>query len=199
LDKGTDKTGDDHDLGNQAEKLAKHSKTAVFVFRSTYNVEEDEDEDLRKGETGSESEFEEEERSGDSPIDVSSVPDGSSRVLNTDINPVLSESTSTDILDGDRRCSKVGSHGEVCKRAQKSSQFRNSPKVERSLKSDANSQAMEAVKQIAAASSWKARSPMGRVNESPKRPMAETSMTAKTAHNQSDAAVVMSMLATSCA
>lgn len=90
FNEGTDETGDDHN-----------------------NVEEDEDEDLRKGETGSESEFEEEKRSGDGPVDVSSVPDGSSRVLNTDINPILSESSSAYVFYDHRCRSKVGSHSEV--------------------------------------------------------------------------------------
>jgi len=94
LNKGTDKAGDDHD-----------------------NIKEDKDEDLREGKTGSESEFEEEEGSSDGPVDVSSVPDGSSRVLNTNVDPVLSESSSTNVFDLDSGSSEVGSHSEVGNRS----------------------------------------------------------------------------------
>lgn len=85
---------------------------------------------MGKGKTGSESEFEEEKRSGDGPVDVSSVPDRTSRVLNSDVDPVLTESSSANVLDLYGRGAEVGSHSEVWSKRNETKvelMFENSP------------------------------------------------------------------------
>lgn len=75
--KRTDETGDDHDL-----------------------VKEDQGDDVRKRETGSHDELKQQGRGGDDPVDVTSVPDGTSAAGVTEFN-----------VDGG--ATEVGSHGEV--------------------------------------------------------------------------------------
>jgi len=88
--KGTDESSDDHD-----------------------DVEEEEVEGLGERETGSEGKFEEKERSGESPVDVSCVPNGTSRVKDTSFDPLLSEDTAANVLNWHSGRSVIGSHGIV--------------------------------------------------------------------------------------
>jgi len=77
------------------------------------DVEEEEVEGLGEGKASREGKFEEKERSGESPVDVSCVPDGASRVEDTSFDPLLSEDTASDVLNGNRSTSVVGGHGIV--------------------------------------------------------------------------------------
>ncbi|KAI3487065.1 hypothetical protein L1887_49101 [Cichorium endivia] len=85
LDEGADQTGDDHD-----------------------QVEEDGDEDGGEGEAGDEEDLEEEERGGDGPVDVASVPDGAGRAGAVNLSGAI-----VGKLNGNGGSAEVGGHGKV--------------------------------------------------------------------------------------
>lgn len=138
------------------------------------------DEELRERETGGEEQLEEQHRGRDCPVDVARVPNLTVR------NGVTAVRRASNPLDLDRSGTEVGRHGEA-DRAHVSK-----PGLEYLRRKKRRTYyAIEAVAQRAAANSWKARSPTGRVVwPRTRRTMADKAMTEKTAQSQSDPCVV---------
>lgn len=111
VDEGTDQAGNNH-----------------------HYVDENDREDLTQGKSGGQEEIEEEERSGDGPINcdgknilldpmrfrkimkkltITCVPDGTGRVCNSSSNKISSEVSSPDVFNDDGSSSEISSHAEA--------------------------------------------------------------------------------------
>lgn len=103
--------------------------------------------------TGSEEEFEEQERSGDDPVDVSRVVNSPRRSSNSSRNSISAQSSRSNVTDRNRDTTQVRSHRKV----------RNSCDLRsRRQRPAAGKGNLKFTRQITPAREEKARSPFGR-------------------------------------